>query len=277
VQAVLAAARHDLQAHTSTPSLDSQTLLADITGHPRGWLLAHPEFEIDEQVARAFFAAIEQIQHGVALPYVLGWWEFFGRRFQINPFVLIPRPETELLVEQALMILRQNESMRLVMDLGTGSGCIAVTLALEASRIRVVASDITSDALELARENARYYGVDQRADFVQADLLAGFDRKFDLVCANLPYISTETLPELEVAQKEPSQALNGGVDGTELIRQALEQLPRVLSPGGAALFEIDAQQGEWIAQTMKKIWTESNTKIVRDLAGNERLALIRLL
>jgi release factor glutamine methyltransferase len=276
MQAVLAAARQDLQDHTSTPSLDAQTLLADITGQPRGWLLAHPETKIDESAKQKFQQAITQIQEGQALPYVLGWWEFFGRRFKINPNVLIPRPETELLVEQALMTLRQNEGLRSVLDLGTGSGCIAVTLALEVGQIRVVGSDISAEALALARENARFYQVDSQLDFVRADLLAGFDRAFDLICANLPYVSQDSLPDLEVARKEPHLALDGGTGGVELIRRALEQLPRALLPGGVALIEIDSQQGDWMDEAVKETWGDSEIKIVRDLAGRDRLALIRL-
>lgn len=273
---MLAAARRDLQDFSSTPSLDAQTLLADITGQPRGWLLAHPEFELDDAVEGQFSDAIGRIRDGVALPYVLGWWEFFGRRFQVNPAVLIPRPETELLVERALMLLRQTEGIRRVLDLGTGSGCIAVTLALEAPQVQVVASDVAMSALRQARANARIYGVDQQVNFVQADLLAGFARSFNLICANLPYVPQDTLPALDVARKEPGLALDGGWEGMELINQTLEQLPGVLEAGGAALFEIDSSHGQQIVDSIINTLGEVETKIIRDLAGRDRLAMIRL-
>ena len=158
--------------------------------------------------------------------------------------MLIPRPETELLVERALGWLRDHPDRRAAADVGTGSGCIAVTLARHTPDLRVAAVDRSPAALDVTRQNARAHGVDARIDFFQADLLGSVPGPFDLICANLPYIPTADVNDLAVARHEPRLALDGGPDGLDLIHRLLAQLPARLSPGGLALFEIEYRQGQ---------------------------------
>ncbi len=162
-------------------TLDAQTLLAHITGRNRAWLLAHPEAELTPAQAQALEAARTRLQNGEPLPYILGHWEFFGLDFLVTPDTLIPRPETELLVEEAIKVVSRESSVvskslpatryLLTADIGTGSGCIAVSLAVHVPELQVVASDISAAALQIARQNARRHAVAERVHFVQSDLL----------------------------------------------------------------------------------------------------------
>jgi release factor glutamine methyltransferase len=204
--------RQALLNRSTTPNLDAQLLLMKAADQTRAWVLAHPEAELDASQARQFQHDLAELAAGTALPYILGWWEFYGRRFRLSRKVLIPRPETELLVEQALNWLQRVDGGR-ALDLGTGSGCLAVTLAAERPGVRVLAADIEREALQQARLNASWYGVEERISFVQADLLSPLRGPFDVICANLPYIPTAALADLEVARREPARALDGGRDG----------------------------------------------------------------
>src|SRR3990172_2577883 len=234
------------------------------------WVVGYREAELSATQARQFQQDLAELAAGTALPYLLGWWEFYGRRFKLNRRVLIPRPETELLVEQALSWLQQVDGGR-ALDLGTGSGCLAVTLAVERPGGRVWASDIEREALQLARLNASWYGVQERISFVQGDLLSPFGGPFDVICANLPYIPTGALADLEVARREPAGALDGGQDGLSLIRRALEGLPRILGPRGLALFEIQPDQASAVSEAARWALPGAQVQVRRDLAGLERL------
>ena len=273
VAAALEHARQELLNRSTTPNLDAQLLLMKAMDQTRAWLLAYPEAELSATQARQFQQDLAELAAGIALPYILGWWEFYGRRFKLNRRVLIPRPETELLVEQALNWLQHVDGSR-ALDLGTGSGCLAVTLAAERPGVRVSASDIEREALQLARLNASWYGVQERISFVQADLLSPFGGPFDVICANLPYIPTAALADLEVARREPAGALDGGQDGLALIRQALEDLPRALGPRGLALFEIQPDQAEAVGEAARRVLPGAQVQVRRDLAGLERLVAV---
>ena len=262
--------RQALLNRSTTPNLDAQLLLMKAVNQTRAWVLAYPEAELSATQARQFQQDLAELAAGTALPYLLGWWEFYGRRFKLNRRVLIPRPETELLVEQALSWLQQVDGGR-ALDLGTGSGCLAVTLAVERPGVRVWASDIEREALQLARLNASWYGVQERISFVQGDLLSPFGGPFDVICANLPYIPTGALADLEVARREPAGALDGGQDGLSLIRRALEGLPRILGPRGLALFEIQPDQASAVSEAARWALPGAQVQVRRDLAGLERL------
>ncbi len=277
IRDALELARDTLQGLTPTPSLDAQLLLMNATGQPRAWILAHAEAKLQGAAAEGFQRSLRRLVNGEALPYVLGWWEFFGRRFRVSPEVMIPRPETELLVDRALRILAERTDSPSVLDLGTGCGTIAVTLAAEEPNLRLVASDLSRGALEIARANAQAYGVVEQIRWVQADLLSPFAAPFDLICANLPYIPSNHLTELVVARREPTLALDGGVDGLAAIGRSLEELPRVLGKGGAALFEIEASQGVTAKRLAEDALRNSQVAVRRDLAGEDRLLDIRFL
>lgn len=257
--------------------LDTQVLLAHILESTRSWVLAHPEHQLTPHDKKEFYQALKELEDGIPLPYVLGAWEFFGLEFKLTPDVLIPRPETELLVEKAIDWLQAHPGLSWGVDVGTGSGCIAVTLAHEVSNLALVASDISMAALRVAQLNARRHMVDARIQFVQANLLPNTGKRYDLICANLPYIPTSTLRELKVYGREPSLALDGGADGLEIISQLLEQSRSQLAPGGILLIEIEATQGEAVMTLAERVFPCAQVELSADFAGHDRFLTIKMI
>jgi len=270
---------------SDTPALDEQVLLAHVLGKPRAWVLAHPEATLTPKQECALEEALLQLESGVPLPYVLGKWEFFGLEFEVTPEVLIPRPETELLVERAVSWLRQlrAESRELrAVDVGAGSGCIAIALAVNVAGLQIIATDISQAAIKVAERNAVKFGVSERVEFFCCDLFPSektFNVQpstFNLIVANLPYIPTETLHGLRVYGREPTVALDGGADGLDVIRRLLAEAPRRLSPGGLILLEIEASQGAKVLSLAHDAFTEAKINLHQDLAGRDRLIEIAL-
>jgi release factor glutamine methyltransferase len=262
---------------SDTPFLDSQVLLAHILGKPRAWVLAHPEAVLSPVQQQSLDQAVTRLEAGEPLPYVLGHWEFFGLDFQVTSDVLIPRPETETLVEQALDWLRSHPSARAAIDVGTGSGCIAVSLATQIPDLHLWATDLSSAALEIARQNAQKHGVTGRIDFVQADLLDLLNVElstYNLITANLPYIPTETLHELTVFQHEPTLALDGGPDGLSLVRRLLSQAPDHLASNGLLLLEIEYRQGPAALALAEAAFPQAKVDVLQDLSGHDRIIRI---
>ena len=274
VSRALEQAREVLAPHSETAALDAQTLLAAIMHRERAWLLAHPEARLTPRQRRRLQRACARLAQGEPLPYVLGRWHFYGREFAITPAVLIPRPETETLVEHALAWLRAHPDRRRVADVGTGSGALAVTLAAEMPAVRVTATDISPAALEVARRNARRHGVAERIVFVETDLLAAIVGAFDLIVANLPYIPTAELADLPVARHEPREALDGGADGLAAIRRLLSQAQTRLAPGGALMLEIAADQGEAVRAAARQAFPAAEITLYADLAGRDRVVVL---
>lgn len=288
---ILDITRQRLASVSDTPGLDAQVLLAYALGKPRAWLLAHPEVALTPAQSDFFESLLTRLEQGEPLPYVLGQWEFYGLDFTVTPAVLIPRPETELLVEQALGWLHQHPQRRLAADAGTGSGCIAVTLAVHIPDLQVIATDISSTALAVARANAEKHRVAERLHFVQSDLLSCLatvtirekntglqsttSKPFDLICANLPYIPSSTLHQLEVFGKEPATALDGGLDGLDLLRRFLPQARERLATNGFILIEMEASQGEAMQILAQRTFPRSTVQVLPDLAGHDRLVSIQ--
>jgi release factor glutamine methyltransferase len=241
-------------------------------GRPREWLLSHPESLIPTENARSFASGLQRLAAGEPLPYVLGWWEFYGRRFTVTPDVLIPRPETELLVEKGLLAIDEHPSPRLAIDLGTGSGCVGVTLALERRNLEIIASDISRAALEVARANAIRHGVEDRFALVNADLAAGLPLADCVLLANLPYVASK---EIEQLPFEPRLATDGGDTGLVVITRLLGQLALRRPTRTTALLEIGAGQGRALVDLASahcrptRIWLED------DLAGRDRILGMR--
>lgn len=268
-----------LEPLSDTPLLDAQVLLAHVLEHPRTWVLAHPEARLSAQQAARLHASLERLQAGEPLPYVLGSWEFYSLQFALTAETLIPRPETELLVDQALTWLRLHPARHRVADVGTGSGCIAIALCYSLPALQVVATDISAGALRTALKNARTHSAQERISFVQADLLTPFEHphaRFDLVCANLPYIPTATLRRLPVFAREPVLALDGGPEGLDLISRLLEQVRQCLSAGGLLLLEIEARQGQAARALALGAFPAAEVEVLPDLAGHDRLLRVQV-
>lgn len=276
VSAALAAARSALKGRCDTPSLDAQLLLSAAVCRPRSWLLAHPEAGLSPESAELFEDWLAQRVQGVPLPYLLGEWEFYGRKFHVCPDVLIPRPETELLIEHAVNRLQTGSRGVRVLDVGTGSGCIAVTLALAYPDAKVLGLDISEQALQTARKNADRYAV-RNLQYTESDLLQSLPSGWetaDLICANLPYIPSATLRSLEVAKYEPLLALDGGENGLDLISRLLQQAVGVLADEGLMLLEIEAGQGKAAVELARRRYPDAHVACRTDLAGHPRLVTI---
>lgn len=271
-------------------TLEGQVLLAHVTGKNRAWVLAHPEASLNPEQEQVLQAACRQLQAGVPLPYILGHWEFFGLDFDVSPDVLIPRPETELLIETALAWAQTHPplgpSYRFI-DIGTGSGIIPITLAVHLPSAEIIATDISPAALSVARKNAQKHGVEGRIRFEKADLLDNsiFDnwsirnsnpRAFDILTANLPYIPTETLQTLEIYGREPTLALDGGPDGLQLISRLLDQITARTVSARLILLEIEYRQGAAVSALARQHFPTAEIHIKKDLAGQDRLAEILL-
>ena len=276
-----------LLPHSDTPQLDAQVLLAHIFEKPRTWLLAHTGLAPDDRAAARLEKLVRRLEQGEPLPYVLGHWEFYGLDFQLTRDVLIPRPETELLVDSAINWLKRpgegaDGQGRIVADIGTGSGCIAVALARNVPDIHVVATDISKTAIKVAHRNAKKFDVLSQIEFLTCDILPKYDgsktgvRQFDLVCANLPYIPTEKLHRLSVYKREPTVALDAGPDGLDPFRKLFNLVPEWMAPGGRILLEIESTAGAAVLSLAYDAFAAASMHLHRDLAGRDRLLEIQL-
>ncbi len=271
VQEALVAARHRLATISQSAAYEARLLLSHIIGETTAWLYAYPDRPLTSAQHKRFVAALDQRTTGYPLAYIIGQKGFYQWDFRVDGRVLIPRPETELLVECAYQWLASQRPNGVVVDVGTGSGIIAISLALLAPSATIYATDVAD--LSLARQNARRLNAD--VNFMQNDLLSQFPHKADLIVANLPYIATEQLAALEVARWEPHLALDGGPDGLDLIRRLLQQAPAYLQPGGAIMLEIGADQGPALNKLGAKRFSSATITIQQDLACLDRLAIIQ--
>ena len=212
---------------------------------------------------------------GEPLPYIIAKQSFFGREFLVNPSVLIPRPETELLVEQVIAAAKEKNKPIRIADIGTGSGCIAVTLAKELTRCSVFASDVSIAALRTAAQNVAAHGVSEIVSLVQCDLLSTFSGPFDVICANLPYIPRRALSQLAVTRYEPILALDGGEDGLRVISALLEGLDRIRGPRCAVFCEIEETLAKQFVALIHSYFPSASVKIECDLAGRDRIGVVQ--
>ncbi|MCB9453915.1 MAG: peptide chain release factor N(5)-glutamine methyltransferase [Anaerolineaceae bacterium] len=277
IREVLRTARKRIEPVSESAGLDVHILLGKVLGVERAYLLANPSHVLTEDQRHRFEALVERCAAGEPLPYILGRWAFYDREFIVTPAVLIPRPETELLLEQALVFVKSNPAATAI-DIGTGSGALAVTLAVHCPAARVYAVDISPAALAVARCNAAENAVMERITFLEGDLLAPLlDNAVqgDVILANLPYIASDDLPGLTVTRYEPRLALDGGADGLDLMRRLLAQLPGVLRPGGLALLEIGADQGAAASELAQTALPQATVRVIQDYAGLDRIVAIQ--
>lgn len=258
-----------------TAALDADLLLAHACGVTKEQLYAHLDAALSPDERALYDALVARRAGGEPVAYLRGHKEFFGLRFAVDPRVLIPRPETEVLVEAALAFLRRTGRTR-VADVGTGSGAVAVAIAASEPRARVIATDISSAALEVAAANAAAHGVADRVELRRGDLLEPIDAPVDVVAANLPYLSEDAVPQW-VGERtslffEPREAVVAGSDGLDVIRRCLAQLPSKLAPGGAILLECDPPQAEPI-EALVGAAVGGQTRVVPDLTGAPRVVV----
>ena len=258
-------------ADPATAALDADVLLAFALGTTKEDVLAHPERALSTADGARFLDLVERRHGGEPVAYLRGFKEFYGLRFSVDPRVLIPRPETETLVDAARRLV-EGRAVTIV-DVGTGSGAIACAIAVHERTVRVIATDTSPDALSVARSNAASLGVGDRVELRQGDLLTPVTDRVDIVCANLPYLRDDALTHLAGERTslafEPREAVVAGGDGLDLIRRCVRDLPRVLAPGGTALFECDPPQADEIAELLRA--TGLRTDVIRDLGGAERV------
>jgi release factor glutamine methyltransferase len=231
-------------AGLETPGLDAEVLLRHILGWDRAQLLSRPEVELSAGDAARYEHLLSERLRGLPVAYLTGEREFMGLPFTVTPAVLVPRPETEILVEWAADWLRPGGRSRVV-DVGTGSGAIALSLAYLLGPEwdgTIVGIDVSPDALQVAERNRANLGLAERVTLRRGDLLRGEDGPFDLILANLPYLRPEQVDENPDLAAEPRLALDGGTDGLDLVRALLADAPRTLAPGGAIGLEIDPSQ-----------------------------------
>ncbi|MCJ7696306.1 MAG: peptide chain release factor N(5)-glutamine methyltransferase [Anaerolineaceae bacterium] len=249
-------------------------LIAQIYDQDKTWVLTHTDAKIDDPTIERIKALWFRLLSGEPLPYITGIQAFYGLDFEVSPGVLIPRPETELLVEVAQDWLQEHPDCRHATDIGTGSGNIAVCLADEFPDLRVHAIDISPKALRIAQVNAKKHKVSKQISFQLADLRKMGKQKFDLVCANLPYIPSTKLAEVNSIEFESKLALDGGPSGLDLIQRLLSQLPSRLNTPGLALLEIEETLGKRCLSLATSIFPKERVELMQDLAGKDRLLVI---
>lgn len=266
------------QAGVESPALDTDVLFTTALGIDRSKLVTG-SFFLNGRAIQLFHDFVARRAAREPIAYIVGHKEFYGLEFEINPAVLIPRPETELLVEAALNILREKPRAR-VLDLGTGSGAIAIALAVRAAEAAITATDISDSVLEIARRNARRHGCARRVEFFFGDLFAALSYshpEYDLIVSNPPYVCEDEVARLqpEIARYEPQTALRGGKDGLDFYTRIAAEAGSYLIPGGDLIVEVGAGQ----AADVERVLEEGGYRIfevLRDVDGHDRVVHARL-
>ncbi len=260
------------EGEVDSPRLDAEVLLAHHLGLTRSQLLARTHFLLSPELEEGYGALVERRRRREPVAYITGCKEFYGLEFRVTPEVLIPRPETEVLVEVALVLARQGRSP--IAEVGTGSGAVAIALARNLPGVKIYATDSSPSALRVAEENRRCHQVS--LSFLQGDLLEPLPEAVALIVANLPYLSRQELEEAqpEVARYEPREALDGGEDGLKWHRRLFAQAPEYLLPEGAICLEMGADQAQAVSGLAREEFPQAKMAVVKDLAGLDRVAVI---
>lgn len=261
---------------SDTSRLDAHVLLGHILGVNRAYLLAHDDEILTDAQQQQIEAYIKRHAQGEPIAYILGTKGFYDLEFRVTPDVLIPRPETELLLEEALHLMRDNPTCYAA-DIGTGSGALAVTFSVHMPKSQVYAIDVSAAALTIAKSNADMNQASMQ--FFEGNLaqpLIDQHIKLDLLMANLPYIRRDEMSSLAVSQHEPHLALDGGDDGLDLIRDLLSQIPLVCNVGAMILLEIGAEQGKALQSLVADQLGVVNCDILKDYAGHDRLGRFQI-
>jgi release factor glutamine methyltransferase len=282
-------ATNRLQPLSESPRLNAEMLLAQVLGCSRTTLFAYPDRALSDLQRIHFERLVNRRAAGEPLPYITGHIEFYGLDFAVDRRVLIPRPETETLVDMALSWLRGRPTDRhkpdadctilsdpVVVDVGTGSGCIAVTMAAHAPHATIYAVDVSTDALAVARENAKHHDVATQINFLESDLLTELPESVDLIVSNPPYIADADWKTLspQVRDYEPGLALSGGPGGLCVVRRLLQEAASALRPGGSIFLEIAPSQSQRAVNLACGYFPHSVISVHKDLAGSDRVLCI---
>lgn len=259
----------------SSAFLEVELLLMKTTGKSKEKLLAWSETSLPKKEIEVFKNLLAKRLKGQPSAYLLGKKEFYGLEFLVSPNVFIPRPETELLVEETFKFIKWGKLKR-VLDVGTGTGIIALTLFKLCPNLEVVATDISPISLKMAQKNTKRLNIKGKINFIKSDLLKSkkllpYKKSFDLICANLPYLKTEEIKGLP----DPKIALDGGKDGLQIIKKLLSQAPKYLRPGGSIILEIGFDQAKPLKKLVRQLLPQAHLTIKKDLAGLNRLAVIK--
>jgi release factor glutamine methyltransferase len=274
IATLLHVAQTSLFGSSTTPRLDAELLLAHLLGWPRARMIAERDYPVAPEIADQFVGLVARRAGGEPVAYLVGHKEFYGLDFIVDRRVLVPRPETELLVDLALaaasrIAAGRAEPLRIA-DIGTGSGAIAIALASHLPDARIDAVDISDEALAVARANVARHGFVGCVRLLLGDLLGPLDAPADIIVSNPPYtILAEVEPN--VYAHEPHLALEGGPDGTNLYRRLFADAPAKLRPGGALLCEIGAWQGTLVAALARAAFPAAEVQLFQDLAGHDRV------
>jgi release factor glutamine methyltransferase len=258
-------------AGVAYPRREASSLLSFVLGESSAYIIAHSEDQLAANQKIIFDSCVRRRADREPLQYITGRQEFWGLEIEVTPDVLIPRPETEILVAAAIEILSKADSPRFC-EVGVGSGCLSVAILYSIKGATAVATDVSTAALRIAGRNAAKHGVDQRLDTREADLFEGIDERFDVIVSNPPYIPDGELENLqpEVRDHEPREALAGGLNGLGVVERIATGSPRLLRPGGCLLMEIGHDQARRVANVFDKS-TWGDIEFLRDLQSIDRV------
>ncbi len=263
------------ECHVEDAALEGEVLLRHVLGMSRAQLYLNIDSEFSPAVANDLTTLVRRRRQGEPSAYITGHREFFGLDFYVDHRVLIPRPETELIVEKALSLVGHND-IKSIADIGTGSGAIAISLAVNLPSVKVYATDISAAALEVVGINCRKHNVLDRICLLEGDLLEPLSELVDLIIANLPYVNEQDVLGNTTLGFEPELALNGGPDGLETIRRICRQALAKLAPGGCLLLEIGKGQGAGVVASLREAFPTGVIEIIPDLGGIERVVALYL-
>lgn len=256
-------------------SLECELLIMHILSISRTELYQGFDRKLSTAEEEQFWDLLERLIGGEPSAYITGHREFYGLDFAVDSSVLIPRPESELLVEMALNMAKQRP-IATIAEIGTGSGAIAISLALKLQQAKIYATDISSAALKVALGNCQKHGVTNRIYLLEGDMLDPLPEPVDLLIANLPYVREDELSQVNTLPFEPSLALNGGTDGLEKINRLCNGIGDKLRPGGCLLLEIGEGQGEAVATSLSNLFPSAEIEVTPDLSGIERVVSLIL-
>lgn len=263
------------QNNIENSTLKAKILLANILNVKKEYLLIHSEEEIKQEDKIKYENCIKELIKGKPLQYITNKQEFMGLDFYVDENVLIPQPDTEILVEKAIEIAETTQKNK-ILDMCTGSGCIAISLAKKINNAQIIVVDISNNALNVANKNAINNNVENKIKFINSDMFNNIEEKFDIIVSNPPYIETETINKLEIeVQNEPHLALDGGIDGLKFYKTIANNAFKYLNGNGYLLLEIGHNQQNSVTQLLQDIGKYKNIETIKDLGGNYRVVIAR--